>query len=172
MVWLSALIFHSLFLFSRLHLYMWRDIKREKWDHRKSGFSSRISQWSELYVGCCSRGEEQNSYSFSILCCGGRIWLFIFIRRTSSSCQLQNEASHVDRHCERGSVGATLIKSKLDFCGFYIISFRFECVHLKIVKKKDCIQYLQCSLRTSPAGNVQLIYSRKPNYFTRWRFFT
>lgn len=72
---------------------MWWDIKREKWDHRKSRFSSRIPERSELYVGYCSRGEEQNSYRFSVLRCGGRIWLFIFIWWTSSSCKLQDKVS-------------------------------------------------------------------------------
>ncbi len=79
---------------------MWRDIKREKWDHRKSRFSSRIPERSELYVGYCSRGAEQNSYSFSVLRCGGRIWLFIFIWRTSSSCKLQDKVSTHWMFCE------------------------------------------------------------------------
>lgn len=158
--WDSALIFHSVCLFSRFHLYMWWDIKREKWDHRKSRFSSRISQRSELYVGYCSRGEEQNSYSFSILRCGGRIWLFIFIRRTSSSCQLQNEASHVHRHSARG------IRTILQSFSLACLAFISYLWVVSACTSKNIIALIIYSVLSERL----LVGITQENCFTRWRF--
>lgn len=78
-------------LFSRFHPHLRRHFKRQERDDRKPRLSIWISKWSELYLGDCCRGGEQDSYSFSIFRCGGGIWLFIFVRRASAPRKPQDE---------------------------------------------------------------------------------
>ena len=84
-------VLFSLSPLPRVHPYMWRHFKGEERNDREPRFSVRISQWSQLYLGDCSRGEEQDPYSFSIFRSGGGIWLFIFVRRAPAPRQLQDK---------------------------------------------------------------------------------
>lgn len=80
-----------LLFLSRIYPYMWRQFKRKEWDDRKPRISIWISKWSELYLGDCCWGGEQDSYSFPVFCSGRGIWFFISLWWPSTPGQLQDK---------------------------------------------------------------------------------
>lgn len=70
---------HFLSSSSRFHPHVRRQLKREERDDREPRVSLRISKWSELHLGDCGRGREQDSHRLSVFRHRGGIRLFIFV---------------------------------------------------------------------------------------------
>lgn len=104
MLWLLINTVFSPSFSCRFHPHVRRQFKREERDDREPRLSVWISKWSELYLGDCGRGREQDSYSLSVFCSGGGIWLFIFVWWTSAPCQLQDKVRRQPpKPCSMGS---------------------------------------------------------------------